>query len=58
MKMKHVLFIHSASEQLQAAIHHQICWGEQLRKLNTITKTQGQHEFHQDIEELLPIIER
>ncbi|WP_165980732.1 hypothetical protein [Macrococcus carouselicus] len=56
--MKHVLFIHSASEQLQAAIHHQICWREQLRKLNTITKTQGQHEFHQDIEELLPIIER
>ncbi|GGB01137.1 alpha/beta hydrolase [Macrococcus hajekii] len=48
--------IHSEDDD-RVDISHQTCWREHFKKLNTITKQEGQHEFHHGIEELLPIIE-
>lgn len=37
---------------------HQACWHNKFPQLNVIKKTEGKHEFHNGIEELVNIIEK
>lgn len=54
---KIILYHIQSEDDDRVNISHQDCWRQHFKGLNTITKKEGKHEFHQGIEDLLPILE-